>query len=120
MNGELIDAVIWVESKGKPLARSLRGARGLMQVRKPALDDYNNYHKTSYSLDDLYDPDLNKKIGGWYLLKRIPAMLKAYKLPVTLDNVLWAYNAGIGRVVKGIMPKETKDFLERVKRRLQR
>ena len=90
-----------------------------MQITKPALTDYNAYHKTTYTVDDLYNPNVNLKIGKWYLLKRCPQLLRAHGIPVTLDNILWTYNAGIGRVIKGIMPKETEDYIKRVKKRLK-
>jgi hypothetical protein len=44
---------------------------------------------------------------------RIPQMLKAYKIPDTIDNRLWAYNAGIGNVKKGRLPKETRNYIRK-------
>jgi len=40
-------------------------------------------------------------------------MLRYYGISVTVKNVLWAYNAGIGRVVDGIMPETTKQYIRR-------
>lgn len=39
---------------------------GLMQVSKYALKDYNNYHNTNYSINDLYSIDINIEIGTWF------------------------------------------------------
>lgn len=117
--GNLFDAVEEVESSGNPLAKSLKGAVGLMQITQPALEDYNKANATTLSMDDMMDASPNRKVGRWYLSRQVPKMLQAYGMPVTLENVLWAYNAGIGRVVKGVMPKETKDYIEKVKRQLE-
>ena len=38
-------------------------------------------------------------------------MLKHYKKEVNIDNILWAYNAGIGKVIKEIKPEETKNYI---------
>ena len=114
----LLDAVIDVESEGKPLAKSIKGARGVMQITQPALTDYNRQFSTSHSLDDMYDEKLNRRVGTWYLMNRVPQLLTSFKLPVTLDNILWAYNAGIGNVSKGIKPKETVNYIDKVKSRL--
>ena len=115
----LFDAVTEVESNNNPLAASIKGARGLMQITQPALTDYNTYNKAEYNMEDMFDPELNTTVGRWYLSNRIPTMLKAFKLPVTLDNILWAYNAGIGNVVKGIKPEETVAYIEKVKSKLE-
>ena len=107
--GEEIDLSIiaQIESNGNTFADSYRGAkygRGLHQVSEICLTEYNNYNKTNYKPKDLYIPLINTKIAKWYLNVRIPKMLKAYNISDTLNNRLWAYNAGIGRVVKGIKP----------------
>jgi soluble lytic murein transglycosylase len=117
---DLYDAVIDVESSRNPRATSIKGARGLMQITQPALDDYNNYTGAGHTMDEMYDPEINTKVGKWYLASRIPSMLRSYKLPVTPDNVLWAYNGGIGRVKKNIMPPETADYIQKVKKRMGR
>ncbi len=120
MSMNLFDAVVDVESAGKPTATSIAGARGLMQITQPALTDYNRVVGTELSMDDMYDPSTNMKVGKWYLSVRIPQMLRAFKVPNTLDNRLWAYNAGIGRVVEGVMPTETKGYIGKVKSRMGR
>lgn len=115
----IFDAVVMEESAGNPLAASIKGARGLMQITEPALDDYNTYNRQKMTMDDMWDEEKNKTVGEWYLADRIPKMLKYYKIPVTTENILWAYNAGIGNVVKGIKPKETVLYIEKVKARLE-
>lgn len=118
MAGNLFSAIEDVESAGNPLAESLKGAVGLMQITQPALDDYNNAHSENLTMEDMTDASPNRKVGRWYVTKRIPQMLQAYNVPVTLDNLLWAYNAGAKKVRDGIMPQETKDYIAKVKSKL--
>ena len=107
-----------IESAGDPYALSHAGARGLWQIGGPALLDWNQYHRNEvYTLDDLWTPEINRKIANWYLHYRIPAMLRYYGKPVTLENILISYNAGISYVVSGKpLPKETRAYIEKYKR----
>ena len=44
-------------------------------------------------------------------------LLKYYKMPVSIENILIAYNFGIGNLVKGKeLPKETRDYLVKYER----
>jgi len=116
-----------IESSGNPKAfNKITQARGLYQITPIVVEDYMiyGYAKNAYcldyqikikNLDDLFNPIINYQIAYWYLNKRIPQMLKSYGLPVTLENILWSYNAGISNVRKNILPKETKDFITRYK-----
>ena len=112
---ESIKRTIQKESGGNPNAVSSAGARGLMQIMPIALEDYNNINGTSYSMDDMFDPELNVEVGSWYKHKRIPEMLRHYNLPINEQTIDAAYNGGIGRVKnyyqKGIsLPKETQNY----------
>ena len=105
-----------IESHGNPLAyNKSSGARGLYQITQICLDEYNNYNNKSYNSNDLFIPSINEAIASWYLEKRIPQMLKYYNLEVTVENILWAYNGGIGKVRKNIMDKETENYIEKYK-----
>lgn len=112
---ESIKRTIQKESGGNPNAVSSAGARGLMQIMPIALEDYNNINGTSYSMDDMFDPELNVEVGSWYKHKRIPEMLRHYNLPINEQTIDAAYNGGIGRVKnyyqKGIsLPEETQNY----------
>lgn len=103
-----------IESSNNPMAISFKGAkygRGLYQISEIVLQDYNErmgfYHKPY----ELFNKDLNETIALWNMDKRIPQMLKYYEIEDNVDNRLWAWNAGIGNVVKGIMPSETLGFI---------
>jgi soluble lytic murein transglycosylase-like protein len=108
-----LETIQHIESGGNPRAVSKAGARGLYQIMPVVLQEYNKMTGSSFTTDDLFNPDVNEQIAVWYLAKRIPKMLKHYKLPVTVENILWAYNAGIGNVVKGRLPAETKRYLQK-------
>ena len=47
-------------------AKSSYDCRGLMQVSKYALVDYNKNNDTAFIMDDLYDIFINVEIGTWY------------------------------------------------------
>jgi len=112
-----LDIIAQIESNNNPLAYNRNsGAVGLCQITSVCLSDYNLCNKTCYEITDLLSPKFNLFIAYWYLNKRIPQMLRAKNKPITLDNILWAYNAGIGKVVKGICPKETRNYIKKYQR----
>ncbi len=108
-----MEAIKQIESGGNPEAVSSTGARGLYQIMPITLKAYNQRHKAEYSENDLFNPSINEKIARWYLEIRIPELLRYYNLEVDLVNVLWSYNAGIGRVRNGIMPEETERYIKK-------
>ena len=65
-----------------------------------------------YELKDLFDPKINKKIGSWYLRE----LYLRYKCE-TIEEILCAYNWGIGNLrKKGIKkaPRETRQYVRKV------
>ena len=110
-----VDKIIRIESSGRSHVISQDGfsSIGLMQVSPCVLKEYNQYKKTNYTTKDLFNKEINVKIGTWYLTKRIPQMLRHYKTPVTTDNIIIAYNAGIKNAVSGRVPRITKAYLKK-------
>jgi len=106
-----LQAVATIESEGNSQAVSKAGAIGLYQLMPCVVTEYNARQKASYTSKDLYNASINQKIASWYLEVRIPQLLRYYKKEVTIKNTLWAYNAGIGNVVKNRLPVETKNYL---------
>jgi len=109
-----LEIIKQIESSGNPNAISFRGAkygRGAYQISEICLKEYNQFNNTNYQPEDLFNYELNKKIAKWYLNIRIPQMLRHFEIKDTIENRLWVYNAGIGRVVQNIMPKETKEYI---------
>ena len=103
LDPNLIATIIYVESRGKVLAVSPKGAKGLMQLT-PAV-----YEK--YDIGDPFDIEQNISVGTAYLA----FLLK--KFNNNLEHALAAYNCGPTRVIeyKGIPPiKETQDYVERI------
>lgn len=112
--------IIQIESSGNPLAYNKRSkARGLCQITPIVLEDYNYYGRVIPGYEPitasmLFNPEVNKRIASWYLEERIPQMLRHFKKPVSVENVLIAYNAGISYVVNGkSLPMETRKYIER-------
>lgn len=55
------------ESNFNHQAVSNKGAYGLMQVTQPALHDVNAVLKTSYTMQDMFIPSINIKVGMKFL-----------------------------------------------------
>ncbi len=83
----LLLALIRQESAFQRRARSPAGARGLMQLMPRTARSFERV-----SLEDLYDPEINKRIGSQYLRQ----LLRRYDGDV--EVVLAAYNAGPSRI----------------------
>lgn len=109
-----LDSIIQIESGWNPSALNKKDdSRGLCQITPILLKEWNTFQKDQYTMNDLYDPQINMRIAYWYLHYRIPQMLRYYKKEVNLRNVLWAYNAGISRVLEGVVPKITQDYFRK-------
>ena len=110
-----LDRIIQIESTGNAKAfNSSSRARGIFQITPIVLQDWNNLHKKQYGLEDLFKKEVSLKIAIWYLQDSIPILLSKKNQPVTLRNVLVAWNAGIKYVnPQRRIPKETEKFLEK-------
>jgi hypothetical protein len=107
MEASLINAVIWVESRFNPRAKSPAGARGLMQLMPATASalarSMGRYRAASY------DPEFNIAAGSMYLAK----MRDHYDGNIQL--ALAAYNAGAGNVDKwmksGGLPPRSQQYI---------
>lgn len=104
-----------IESNGNPLAISRTGAIGLYQIMPCVLQEYNARNNTKYTRLDLFSPSINTAVADWYMGVRIPQLLKHYRQPLTVENILRSYNAGVRSVIKGYTPKETKNYIKKYK-----
>jgi soluble lytic murein transglycosylase len=84
---DVIYAVIETESSFRADAVSSTGARGLMQITKITLEELKGRLGTHYSMNDLFDPKINIRLGTFYL-----SIL--YKRFGDFETVYAAYNAG--------------------------
>ena len=90
---ELVSAVMYRESLFQRDAVSVSNAHGLMQIIPETAANISRRFSIDYDeVDDLYNPEINIKIGTKYL----SWLLK--KFDNTLEYVLAAYNAGPSRV----------------------
>ncbi|MBI5582494.1 MAG: lytic transglycosylase domain-containing protein [Deltaproteobacteria bacterium] len=108
LDQKLIKAVIQVESNYNPLARSPKGAQGLMQLMPGTARDLE--------VADPYNPRQNI-IGGSRYLRYLLDLFNN-----DLQLALAAYNAGPERVnqYRGIPPYlETRSYVEKVLRKYQ-
>ena len=108
----LILAIIKNESNFKPNIDSHMGAIGLMQLMEStAMEISNEIHDEEIIKEELYDPEMNIKIGTKYF----SYLVKHYNGNEAL--ALAAYNAGMGNVDKWIeegIIKENGSDLENI------
>ena len=108
---QLLNAVIWVESRFVERATSPAGAQGLMQLMPPTAKELAQ--KLGRPHASSYDPEFNVTAGALYLRK----MLDRYDGDVRL--ALAAYNAGPGNVDKwtargGKLPPRSVEYVQLV------
>lgn len=120
----LVAAIINVESKYNKDAISNKDARGLMQIMPSTGDWAAEVLKLErYNHKLLHEPDINIKLGTWYI-----SQLKK-EFNNNMDLVYAAYNAGSGNVGKWLQDKtysndgkrledipfnQTKDYVKKV------
>ncbi|HEX3011477.1 MAG TPA: lytic transglycosylase domain-containing protein [Syntrophomonadaceae bacterium] len=88
----LVFAIIRAESKYQTGAKSAVGARGLMQIMpETAVWIASQMDMEGFTTEDLHDPDVNIRMGCWYL----NSLMQEFegRLPI----VIAAYNAGRGK-----------------------
>lgn len=124
MDPYLIASIINVESSYDSNAISKKEARGLMQI-SPQTGKWASevLNLEGYKEENLFKPEVNIKIGSWYLNK----LFKEFN--GDLDLILMAYNAGSGNVNKWLKDlehskdgvsidnipfKETENYVKRI------
>ena len=123
----LVFSIIKAESGFNPNAVSKSQAMGLMQLTEgTAIWGAQKLKIKNFIIDDLYKPEINIRIGCWY----IGQLMKEFKQKDP-ELVIVAYNGGSGNVnswlknksfssngikLETIPFKETDNFLRKVKR----
>lgn len=96
---ELISSVIMNESRGNPKAVSHAGAHGLMQIMPRTQKDIHRLYKVTADMDRDGGPRQNIIMGAYYLKALKEVYGKRYGFSNWVD-LLRAYNAGFGNVIK--------------------
>ncbi len=116
-----LEALSSIESSGNPRAFNSRtNCFGLFQISIVCLQDYNSRNKTAYTTEDLFDPEVNRRIAAWYL-DWLRHALPRFGVPADLKNILAAYNWGIGNVARWhkagadpqLLPRETARYVQK-------
>ena len=119
---KLMDVLVRVESSNNPLSHQKRtGARGLAQITPRAWKDLTRHFPAKYAnlnyRKHIFLPEVGREAGKDYLLI-LKQYLKLQGIPVTLDNLMAAYNWGIRNLSKyGLAgaPLETKAYINKIK-----
>jgi hypothetical protein len=106
-----------IESNNNPLAVSSAGAVGLYQFTPIAWKDCQNNFPSlrKYPFICAYKPEVAILFVKAYLTL-IDRYLAHFGLKNTIENRLACYNQGIGLTRKGIISKETKNYILKYKR----
>ena len=105
INPQLIAAMVRMESAFDPMAVSLKGASGLLQLMP------STAHRFGVSQNEIFDPERNLDAGVRYV------SWLSERFDGDLSLVLAGYNAGEAAVdrYQGVPPyKETRDYIRRV------
>ncbi|MGL4394886.1 MAG: lytic transglycosylase domain-containing protein [Brevinema sp.] len=124
MDMYLIYSVMRAESFYKPKARSRVGARGLMQIM-PKTGEWlaKKYLEkgTSFSLAELYEPELNIYFGSMYLydnierMGMIPAIAGYNSGPNYVNSLIRKYKPNTDLELVEIHPKrETRNYVRKI------
>ena len=115
-----LDLIAQIESGNNPASVGDGGlALGAYQIHAPVVQEFNQFNKLNIRHVDVADPAIGRSVAEWYLTKRIPQMLIHFNQPITVENILTAYNAGIASVVKGVRPKTTQNYIMKYQSLLQ-
>lgn len=112
-----LNIIATIESSNNPLAYNERsGARGLYQLTAIAWKDVQNHFPelSTIPFSEAYKPQV-ARLFAERLITINKGYLRHFGLDLSLSNQLFCYNAGIGRVKQGIMPKETKNYILKYK-----
>ncbi|MDP3742593.1 MAG: penicillin-insensitive murein endopeptidase [Candidatus Micrarchaeota archaeon] len=128
IDDHLIRAIIVAESGGgcdkqggKPIDVSSADARGLMQLKKISMEESNKFRPPSEQLvwpRDAERPSTNICAGTQSLARAWSRYRSTYPTLIrTTEDVLTAYNFGIGNMRDGIpVPPATLAYIEKIKR----
>lgn len=95
LDPNLVFSIIKAESNFDPKATSRKNARGLMQISEMTGKwGAEKLKLKNYSADSLYDPEINVRIGCWYVRRLM------YEFKNDLDLTIAAYNGGSGNVTE--------------------
>ncbi|MCX5657378.1 MAG: lytic transglycosylase domain-containing protein [Candidatus Omnitrophica bacterium] len=120
----LLPALISAESLNNPLAVSSSGARGLTQIKPVAWNDLVRVYPEIYGNlvyeRDIFKPTIARQAGADYL-RIVLGYLQFYGMSAIVDNILAAYNGGIGNLRDHGLEnasEETVDYIRKIKRLL--
>ncbi len=105
----LIASIMRVESGFNPYAISAKGARGLMQLMPETAEWVaERVGIESFALEMLFEPEMNVRLGAWYLAD----LRRLFEGETVL--ALAAYNGGRGNVLRWLSDEEWSGTIEEI------
>jgi len=127
ISNQLVDAVIFIESRGEPEAVGTAGERGLMQIMPNTWKEMCEHSfGRDIPFDRAFEPELNMRVGTAYLsylAERFRKQEDAWQASFT-ELVLAGYNAGPSAVEKAEfeianLPESVQTYVQRGSDRLK-
>lgn len=123
LDPHLVLAVIREESRYDPYALSIANARGLMQIMPKTGEEIAKSIEANFSLEKLFIPEWNIRMGSWYLKKLIDNYRGNEVLALAAYNggpknvASWVEKYGLfdlDEFVESIPYQETREYVKRV------
>lgn len=117
----LVEAVVQIESGGRPDCVGLHGERGLMQIRAATWQEVTqNLFGDAVPFERAFDPVINRQVGHAYL-EYLGRHVDRHQDRWQSDRrslILACYNAGPSRVLRsgfdlGQLPSSTRSYVQR-------
>lgn len=100
-NTQFLRALSYRESRMNPRDVTPKGSswghRGLMQVGRENVEDFNKKHGTAWSKTDVFDPEKNIRVFA-DTLGRIRRVYARTSIPETPEFIVMGWNSGYGAV----------------------
>jgi len=114
-DADLIKGIMVVETAMDPSDSSSMGYQGFPQTKQSIIDAVNKRNKTNFKMKDMFIAETSAEFIHYYIKG-----LKESDYVKTTEDVIIAYNWGVGHLVKYkkrklTLPKESEDYVKMIK-----
>lgn len=112
---QIFRRLVWVESKGDPMAVSHKGAVGICQIMDAVRHDYNAFTGAQIGRRDLFNAQTNIRVGFWQYERLLRQFDGCYVEAVNSYNMGWSRTrSGFFYLpyLSAIVPDKTKEYFK--------